>query len=55
MFGEITKEKARTMSGISSLGTFGTYISDLQKAGWITREENTLKITDEGLQNCGGS
>ena len=53
MFQRLTKEKAKTLCGISSKGTFGNYVADLSRAGFIESNENILKITNEGKDFIG--
>jgi len=53
MFGEATRTRVRTISGLSSAGTFSTYTQDLRRAGYITIEGTMLKITKEGVDNVG--
>ncbi len=53
MFNELTKDKARTLCGISSKGTFGSYLADLKRAGYIVAEGNNLQVTREGIEFVG--
>ncbi len=53
MFSELTRAKTKTMSGISSQGTFSTYIQDLKRSGCIIEENGLLKVTEEGINRVG--
>ncbi len=53
MFSELTRAKTKTMSGISSQGTFSTYIQDLKRAEYIEEENGLLKVTEEGINKVG--
>ncbi|MEK6878380.1 MAG: DUF87 domain-containing protein [Nanoarchaeota archaeon] len=52
-FQELTRNKTKTLSGISSQGTFSTYVQDLKRAGFIKIEGDILKITGEGINFIG--
>jgi hypothetical protein len=53
MFDELTRNKAKTLSGISSQGTFSTYVQDLKRAGYIELNGINLKITEDGMNFVG--
>lgn len=53
MFNSLSREKAKTLAGISNPTTFSTYIQDLKRAGCITEENRILNITDEGIGSVG--
>ena len=49
MFKEVSRNRVKTISGISSQGTFSTYVQDLKRAGYIEISGNNFIITDEGM------
>ena len=53
MFGEVSRNRIKTISGISSQGTFSTYVQDLKRIGYIEISGENLKITDEGINFVG--
>jgi len=49
-----SKLQLATMVGFSMKGgTFGTYLSELRRAGWIRINDGHISITDDGLANAG--
>ena len=53
MFQTISKARLKTISGISSRGTFGVYLANLKRADYIEAKGNTLTITSGGLSFVG--
>ena len=52
-FQTISKVRLQTLSGISSKGTFGTYLAHLKRKDYIQVEGHTLTITSEGMSFVG--
>jgi len=50
----VSKQQIATMVGYSMKGgTFGTYLSELKRNGWIEGDRNRLRATDGGLEAAG--
>lgn len=53
MFNSLSREKTKTLAGISNPTTFSTYIQDLKRCNYITEENRILNITSEGINFVG--
>ena len=53
MFQTISKTRLKTISGISSKGTFGNYLAGLRRLNYIQADGNMLTITQEGISFVG--
>ena len=50
MFKTISRNRTKTIAGISSQGTFSTYVQDLKRSNYIETNGKNLSITNEGLE-----
>lgn len=52
-FGNITRERCKTLAGISNSTTFSTYIQELIRNGWVIENNRILSPTQEGIDSAG--
>ena len=51
---KVTRQQIATMVGFSVKGgTFGSYLSNLKRNGWITEQNKRISATDRGLEMAG--
>lgn len=54
LYDNITRARMATLARLSpTSGSFGTYLSDLKKRGWISGEKDIFQITDAGRAAAG--
>lgn len=53
MFDSVSRERVKTIAGVSNPTTFSTYIQALKRSGFINEQNRMLNITSEGIDIIG--